>query len=76
MIRYLAEALLVITVNFSRYWLVNWQEKVNREGLVIMRYLISNKSSHLMYIVLGLNTFLEDLLCLLVRKLSLHLKEA
>ena len=27
-----------------------------------MRCLISNKSSHLMYIVLELNTFLEDLL--------------
>ena len=70
------EALLVITVNFSHYWLVNGQEKVNRKGLVIMRCLISNKSSHLMYIVLELNTFLEDLLGLPVRKLCLHLKEA
>ena len=76
MIRYLVEALLVITVNFSYYWLVNGQEKVKRKGLVTMKCLISNKSSHLMYIVLELNTFLEDLLRLLVRKLSLHLKEA
>ena len=75
-IRYLVEALLVISVNFSYYWLVNGQEKVNRKGLVIMRCLISNKSSHLMYIVLELNTFLEDLLRLFVRKFSLHLKEA
>ena len=56
-IRYLVEALLVITVNFSHYWLVNGQEKVNRKGLVMMRCLISNKSSHLIYIVLELNTF-------------------
>ena len=76
MIRYLVEALLVITVNFSHYWLVNGQEKVSRKRLVIMKCLISNKSSHLIYIVLELNMFLEDLLRLLVRKLSLHLKEA
>ena len=44
-IRYLVEALLVITVNFSHYWLVKGQEKVNRKGLVLMRCLISNKSS-------------------------------
>ena len=75
-IRYSVKALLVMTVNFSHYWLVNGQEKVKRKGLVIMKCLISNKSSHLMYIVLELNTFLEDLLRLLVRKLSLHLKEA
>ena len=74
-IRYLVEALLVITVNFSHYWSVNGQEKVNRKGLATMRCLISNKSSHLMYIVLETNTFLEDLFCLLVRKLFLHLKE-
>ena len=36
-----------------------------------MRCFISNKSIHLMYIVLEPNTFLEDLLHLLVRKLSL-----
>ena len=29
-IRYLVEALLVITVNFSHYWLVNGQLKVKR----------------------------------------------
>ena len=75
-IRYLVEALLLITVNSSHYWLVNGQEKVNRKGLVMMRCIISNKSSHLMYIVLEPNTFLEDLLCLHLRKLSLHLKEA
>ena len=33
-IRYLVEALLVITVNFSHCWLVNGQQKVNRKGLV------------------------------------------
>ena len=33
-IRYLVEALLVRTVNFSHYWLVNGQEKANRKGLV------------------------------------------
>ena len=43
--RYLVEELLVITVNLSHYWLVEGQEKVNRKGLVIMRCLISNKSS-------------------------------
>ena len=75
-IGYLVEALLVITVNFSHYWLVNGQKKVNRKGLVILRCLISNESSHLMYIVLEPNTFLEDLSRLLVRKLSLYLKEA
>ena len=69
-IRYFVEALPVITVNFSHYWLVNGQEKVTRKGLVIVRHLISNKSSHLMYVVLEPNTFLEDLLHLLVRKLS------
>ena len=31
MIRYLVEALLVITVNFSHYWLVNGQEKVREK---------------------------------------------
>ena len=36
---------MVTTVNFSHYWLVKGQEKVNRKGLVIMRRLISNKSS-------------------------------
>ena len=56
-IRYLVEALLVITVNFSHYLLVNGQKKVNRKGLVTMRCLISNKSNHLIYIVLELNTF-------------------
>ena len=75
-IKYFVEAPLVITVNFSHYWLVNGQEKVNRKGSVIMGCLISNISSHLMYIVLEPHTVLEDLLRLLVRKLSLHLKEA
>ena len=75
-IRYFVEALPVITVNFSHFWFVNGQEKVTRKGLVIMRCLISNKSSHFIYIVVEPNSFLEDLLHLLVRKLSLHLKEA